>query len=98
MRIAHGILPTYVAYLHTQYLATSTQIRIDGAEDFRIWTPRPVKSTNKPQLVHIFTSYTTINIIIHTIKCYKFNKAIELVALNCVNCNINCCIWRKYMY
>ena len=25
------------------------------------------------QLVYIFTSYTTINIIIHTIKCYKFN-------------------------
>ena len=25
------------------------------------------------QLVDIFTSYTTINIIIHTIKCYKFN-------------------------
>jgi len=30
------------------------------------------------QLVYIFTSYTTINIIIHT-----------LVALNCVNYNIN---------
>ena len=25
------------------------------------------------QLVYILTSYTTINIIIHTIKCYKFN-------------------------
>jgi len=41
------------------------------------------------QLVYIFTSYTTINIIIHTI---------ELVALNCVNYNINCCVWRKYIY
>ena len=28
------------------------------------------------QLVYIFTSYTTINIIIHTIKCYKFNGCI----------------------
>ena len=45
------------------------------------------------QLVYIFTSYTTINIIIHTIKCYKFNgKFIELVALDCVNDNINCCV------
>ena len=25
------------------------------------------------QLVYIFTSYTTINIIIHTVKCYKIN-------------------------
>ena len=25
------------------------------------------------ELVYIFTSYTTINIIIHTIKCYNFN-------------------------
>ena len=25
------------------------------------------------KLVYIFTSYTTINIIIHTINCYKFN-------------------------
>jgi len=24
--------------------------------------------------------------------------AIELVALNCVNFNVNCCVWRKYMY
>ena len=23
---------------------------------------------------------------------------IELVALNCVNYNINCCVWRKYIY
>ena len=24
--------------------------------------------------------------------------AIELVALNCVNFNVNCCVWRKYIY
>jgi len=38
-----------------------------------------VQTLSKPsrcvsvQLVYIFTSYTTINIIIHTINCYKFN-------------------------
>jgi len=25
-------------------------------------------------------------------------QAIELVALNCVNYNINWCVWRKYIY
>jgi len=39
--------------------------------------------------IYIFTSYTTINIKIHTIKCYKFNG---------VYFNINCCVWRKYIY
>ena len=31
------------------------------------------------QLVYIFTSYTTINIIIHTINCYKFNGIRTLI-------------------
>jgi len=33
---------------------------------------KPSRCVSK-QLVYIFTSYTTINFIIHTIKCYKFN-------------------------
>ena len=33
------------------------------------------------QLVYIFMSYTTINIIIHTIKCYKLNGCMFLSPL-----------------
>ena len=39
-------------------------------------------------LVYIFTSYTTINIIIHTIKCYK--RIIILIVLYDVNIYTNC--------
>ena len=39
---------------------------------FKFFLSKPSRCVSI-QLVYIFTSYTTINIIIHTIKCYKFN-------------------------
>ena len=40
--------------------------------DERFFLSKPSRCVSI-QLVYIFTSYTAINIIIHTIKCYKFN-------------------------
>ena len=45
---------------------------LEGVNEILLTLSKPSRCVSI-QLVYIFTSYTTINIKIYTIKCYKFN-------------------------
>jgi len=59
--VTHKILSMYIFLFLTLYMFRAHRAHHQERQIVSI------------QLVYIFTSYTTINIIIHTIKCYKFN-------------------------
>ena len=63
----------YVYFENIIRSAVSLWRRIQRTEDIHSTDPWVGLWHESVQLVYIFTSYTTINITIHTIKCYKFN-------------------------
>ena len=62
------LAPSYIPGVHNIHVHPT--LRACQCCHILLYQSHPVVSI---QLVYILTSYTTINIKIHTIKCYKFN-------------------------